>query len=31
MLTLHFHPERLLWAGLPEYPSHLHLGRKVPA
>ena len=25
MLALHYWPERLLWAGLPEYPAHLHI------
>jgi ribosomal protein S18 acetylase RimI-like enzyme len=25
MLALHYRPERLLWAGLPRYPAHLHI------
>jgi ribosomal protein S18 acetylase RimI-like enzyme len=25
MLALHYHPERLLWPGLDQYPAHLHI------
>ncbi|HEY5398144.1 MAG TPA: GNAT family N-acetyltransferase [Trebonia sp.] len=30
MLALHYRPERLLWAGLPEYPAHLHIDLLPP-
>jgi ribosomal protein S18 acetylase RimI-like enzyme len=30
MLALHYSPERMLWAGLPEYPAHLHIDLLPP-
>lgn len=30
MLALHYHPERMLWPGLSEYPAHLHIDLLPP-
>jgi ribosomal protein S18 acetylase RimI-like enzyme len=30
MLALHYHPERLVWPGLEEYPAHLHIDLLPP-
>ena len=30
MLALHYHPERLVWPGLAEYPAHLHIDLLPP-
>jgi ribosomal protein S18 acetylase RimI-like enzyme len=30
MIALHYHPERLVWPGLAEYPAHLHIDLLPP-
>ena len=30
MIALHYHPERLVWPGLAEYPAHLHIDMLPP-